>query len=52
MPGHISCDVVSSMARVFSEPEKRRWGAFGYVGVLTLLGSTLCFAAHQLKLIK
>jgi glutathione S-transferase len=30
------------------DPEKRRWGVFGYAGILTLLGSTLCLAAHQL----
>lgn len=34
------------------DPEKRRWGAFGYAGLITLLGSTLCFAARQVKLIK
>ena len=34
------------------EPEKRRWGSFGYVGILTMLGCTLQFAARQLKLVK
>lgn len=31
------------------DPKNRRHGAFGMLGLLTLLGSTLCFAAHQLK---
>jgi len=31
------------------DPEKRRQGMFGMLGMLALLGSTLCFAAHQLK---
>jgi glutathione S-transferase len=31
------------------DPEKRVRGAFGIAGLLALLGSTLCFAAHQLK---
>lgn len=34
------------------EPQKRYWGMFGVGGLLALLGSTLSFAAHQLKLIK
>lgn len=34
------------------DPQKRVWGSFGYVGLVALLGSTLSFAAHQLKLIK
>jgi glutathione S-transferase len=32
------------------DPEKRSKGAFGMIGLLALLGSTLCFAVHQLKL--
>lgn len=31
------------------DPEKRRWGAFGYIGYFCLLGNTISFAAHQLK---
>jgi len=31
------------------EPEKRRWGGFAYIGLLSLLGSTISFAAHQLR---
>jgi glutathione S-transferase len=32
------------------DPKNRSKGAFGMLGLLTLLGSSLCFAAHQLKL--
>jgi hypothetical protein len=32
-----------------ADPEKRRWGAFGYIGYFCLLGNTISFAAHQLK---
>jgi glutathione S-transferase len=31
------------------DPEKRKYGGFGMIGFLGLLGSTLCFAAHQAK---
>jgi len=31
------------------DPNNRRKGDFGMLGLLALLGSTLCFAAHQLK---
>lgn len=31
------------------DPEKRRWGSFGFVGSLLLIGNTISFAAHQLK---
>lgn len=34
------------------DPQKRVWGSFGFVGLVALLGSTVSFAAHQLKLIK
>jgi len=30
------------------DPDKRKQGMFGGLGLLTLLGCTLCFAAHQL----
>lgn len=33
-------------------PEKRQWGGFGYIGMIALIGSTISFGAHQLKLIK
>jgi glutathione S-transferase len=32
------------------DPEKRRYGAFGYLGLLVLAGNTVSFACHQLKL--
>jgi len=32
------------------DPKKRSNGQFGMLGMLALLGSTLCFTAHQLKL--
>jgi glutathione S-transferase len=31
------------------EPKNRRYGLFGFVGMLTLLGNTVSFACHQLK---
>lgn len=31
------------------DPTKRKYGAFSYIGLLTLLGNTVSFAAHQLK---
>lgn len=31
------------------EPEKRSQGAFGYIGLLVLLGSTISFAIHLIK---
>jgi glutathione S-transferase len=31
------------------EPDKRKYGGFGMAGLLTLLGSTACFAFHHLK---
>jgi len=31
------------------DPEKRKHGGFGMVGLLALLGSTACFAFHHLK---
>jgi len=31
------------------DPKNRCKGSFGMLGMLALLGSTLCFAAHQLK---
>jgi glutathione S-transferase len=30
------------------DPDKRKWGVFGYIGLLTLLGSTISFGVHQL----
>ncbi|XP_069135656.1 glutathione S-transferase 3, mitochondrial-like [Argopecten irradians] len=33
------------------EPEKRRWGTFGYIGLLTMLGCSVGVAVRQLKLI-
>jgi glutathione S-transferase len=33
------------------DPEKRKWGMFGGIGSLCLLGNTISFAAHQLKLV-
>lgn len=32
------------------DPSKRRYGAFGFAGMLILLGNTISFACHQLKL--
>jgi glutathione S-transferase len=34
------------------DPEKRRWGAFGHIGMLALLGSCVSLAVHQLKWIE
>lgn len=31
------------------EPDKRKYGGFASIGMLVLLGNTLCFAFHQLK---
>jgi len=31
------------------DPEKRRQGGFGMIGLLALLGNTACFAFHQIK---
>ena len=31
------------------DPEKRRWGGFGYIGLLALLGSSISFAVHELN---
>ncbi|XP_062601591.1 glutathione S-transferase 3, mitochondrial-like [Saccostrea cucullata] len=31
------------------EPEKRRWGSFGYIGLITMLGCTVGVALRQLK---
>jgi len=31
------------------DPDKRVHGGFGMVGLLALVGSTLCFAGHQLN---
>lgn len=31
------------------EPDKRKYGSFGYIGLLTLLGNTVSFACHQLQ---
>ena len=31
------------------DPEKRRWGTFGYIGILGLLGSCLSLAVHELN---
>jgi len=33
------------------DPDKRRWGSFGGIGLICLLGNTISFAAHQLKLV-
>jgi glutathione S-transferase len=30
------------------DPAKRKWGSFGLAGLAVLLGTTMCFAAHQL----
>ena len=44
--------VIDCVCGVLSDPRKRVWGSFGYAGLVALLGSTLSFAAHQLKMIK
>lgn len=31
------------------DPEKRKYGAFGMVGMIVLLGNTICLAFHLLK---
>ncbi|XP_076452085.1 glutathione S-transferase 3, mitochondrial-like [Babylonia areolata] len=31
------------------DPDKRRWGAFGHIAELMLLGHAISFAAHQLE---
>jgi len=31
------------------DPAKRQWGAFGYIGLLILLGTTTSFALHLLR---
>jgi glutathione S-transferase len=33
------------------EPDKRKYGAFGFIGMVLLIGNTLSFACHQLKLV-
>jgi glutathione S-transferase len=41
--------IAFAMGYYTGDPEKRKWGVFGYTGLLTLLGCTLSTAAHQLK---
>jgi len=36
---------------LLADPEKRKWGSFGGIGLLCLLGNTISFAAHQLRLV-
>jgi glutathione S-transferase len=41
--------VVFAKGYYTGDPAKRNYGAFGMLGMLVMLGSTLCFAFHQLK---
>jgi len=41
--------VVAAKGYYTGDPDKRKYGSFGMLGMLVLLGNTFCFAFHQLK---
>jgi glutathione S-transferase len=41
--------IVAAKGYYTGDPSKRKYGAFGMIGLLVLLGNTLCFAFHQLN---
>lgn len=46
---YLAARVAFAIGYSTGEPEKRRWGAFGHIAELCLLGNAISFAAHQLE---
>nr|ADU33211.1 microsomal glutathione S-transferase 3 [Pinctada imbricata] len=44
--------IAFAMGYYTGDPEKRRWGSFGYIGLLTLLGCSVGTALKLLEIIK
>ncbi|KAK7088645.1 glutathione S-transferase 3, mitochondrial-like [Littorina saxatilis] len=46
---YLASRVAYALGYYTGDPDKRRWGAFGHIAELVLLGNVISFAAHQLE---